>query len=156
MRPRVIVETGVDKGLGSCILTAALKRNKEEGFSGRYYGTDINPHAGYLLSGEYAQYGGILYGDSIESLGNLNEEIDIFINDSDHSPDYEFREYLTVRNKLSRRAIVLGDNAHCCDRLLKFSVETGRQFIFFQEKPLKHWYPGGGIGISFHRFSPKA
>ena len=34
LKPKTVIETGVDKGLGSCVLTAALKRNKEEGHEG--------------------------------------------------------------------------------------------------------------------------
>lgn len=151
LKPRVVVETGVDKGLGACVLTAALKRNKEEGYEGKYYGTDINPKAGYLLSGKYANFGSILYGDSIESLKNLDATIDLFINDSEHSADYEAEEYETIANKLSNHSILLGDNSHCTDKLLNFSLRTNRHFIFYQEKPLGHWYPGGGIGISFNR-----
>ena len=154
VKPRIIVETGVDKGLGACLLTAALQKNAAEGFSGRYYGTDIDPAAGYLLRGEYAEFGRILYGDSIRSLSALEGEVDLFINDSDHSADYEYQEYLTIGDKLSDRAIILGDNAHCTDRLLQFSLATGRHFLFFQEKPAKHWYPGGGIGMSFKRSPP--
>lgn len=151
IKPKTVIETGVDKGLGSCVLTAALKRNKEEGFGGQYYGTDINPEAGYLLSGDYANYGCILYGDSIESLKNFDSRIDLFVNDSDHSADYEAEEYRTIENKLSEHAIVLGDNSHCTDKLLEFSLKTKRHFTFFQEKPHEHWYPGAGIGISFVR-----
>jgi hypothetical protein len=33
---KVIVERGVDKGLGSVLLFEALTKNKEEGFDGRY------------------------------------------------------------------------------------------------------------------------
>jgi hypothetical protein len=149
VKPKIVVETGVDKGLGSCILASALIKNAQEGYSGRYYGTDINPLAGYLLRGIYSNYGEILYGDSIESLMRLNEPIDLFINDSDHSAAYEEREYQTIMGKLAPGAIVLSDNAHCTDRLLGFALDTGRKFIFFQEKPLKHWYPGAGIGIAY-------
>lgn len=67
-KPKVVIETGVDKEMGSCVLTAALIKNAEDGFEGRYFGTDINPRAGYLLTGKYADFGKILYGDSIESL----------------------------------------------------------------------------------------
>lgn len=151
LKPKTIIETGVDKGLGSCVLTAALKRNKAEGYEGRYYGTDINPNAGYLLSGDYANYGCILYGDSIESLKQFDGMIDLFINDSDHSADYEADEYNTITNKLSKDSIVLGDNSHFTDKLLEFSLKTKRHFLFFQEKPSKHWYRGAGIGISFVR-----
>ncbi len=151
LKPKVIIETGVDKGLGSCLLAAALMRNKQEGHEGRYYGTDINPRAGYLLSGDYANHGSILYGDSIASLKQFDGIIDLFINDSDHSADYEADEYRTIAGKLSEGAVILGDNAHCTDKLLEFSLETGREFIFIQEKPRDHWYPGAGIGISFRR-----
>jgi hypothetical protein len=149
----MIVETGVDKGLGSVILCSALMRNAEEGYQGEYLGTDINPRAGLLLRPPYSQFGSISYGDSIESLKKIQKPIDIFINDSDHSAEYEYREYLTVAEKLSPGAFVLGDNSHLTDSLLRFSRERGREFIFFKEEPLDHWYPGGGIGISFKRGS---
>lgn len=151
IKPGVIVETGVDKGLGSILLCAALLRNKEEGFDGRYYGTDINPDAGYILSGKYKEVGKILYGDSITSLSEFTEEIDLFINDSDHSADYEYQEYITIKKLLKENSIILGDNSHCTDKLADFSVEMNRSFIFFHEVPLNHWYPGAGIGISYKK-----
>jgi hypothetical protein len=149
-KPQIIVETGVDHGVGSCVLASALLRNATEGYPGRYYGTDINPNAGKLFCDEYATTGKILYGDSIESLKKLNDQIDLFVNDSDHSADYEYNEYLVIADKLSERSLILGDNAHVTDSLSRFSVKTNRQFVFFSEKPANHWYPGAGIGISFN------
>jgi predicted O-methyltransferase YrrM len=149
IKPSVIVETGVERGHGAVILCAALMRNTAEGMPGKYYGTDIDPHAGRLLSGPYAAMGRILYGDSIKSLTAMTETIDLFINDSDHSAEYEYREYHVVAPKLSPRALVLGDNAHVTDKLALFARETGRHFLFFREEPRNHWYPGAGIGISF-------
>jgi predicted O-methyltransferase YrrM len=148
-KPSIIVETGVERGHGAVILCAALLRNAAEGKPGRYYGTDILPGTGALLTEPYSSMGKILYGDSIESLTALNETIDLFINDSDHSDDYEYREYQVIADKLSPRAIILGDNAHVTDKLARFSRETGRNFLFFREVPANHWYPGAGIGISF-------
>lgn len=149
IKPGVIIETGVDKGLGSILLCAALLRNKEEGFAGRYYGTDINPRAGYFLTGKYSEVGEILYGDSIQSLSKFTENVDLFINDSDHSAEYEYQEYHTIKPLLTERSILLGDNSHCTSKLADFSRETGRSFIFYKETPLNHWYPGAGIGISY-------
>jgi len=148
-KPAVVVETGVDKGHGSVLLCSALLRNRAEGRPGRYYGTDINPAAGYLLGGKYRETGEILYGDSIESLKKLDARVDLFINDSDHSADYEYREYNTVVSKLAPGAIILGDNSHATDALARFASERGRKFLFFRESPKAHWYPGAGIGISF-------
>lgn len=154
MKPKIIIETGVDKGLGSVVLCAALLRNKKEGFEGRYYGTDINLKAGYFLSGKYKETGEILYGDSIESLSEFSEKIDLFINDSDHSSEYEYQEYLTIKPLITDNSIILGDNSHCTSKLADFSYETDRNFIFFQETPLNHWYPGAGIGISYKDSQP--
>jgi len=151
LKPKIIVETGVDKGIGSVLLCSALLKNKEEGFDGFFYGTDINPEAGYLLNATYSQVGKILYGDSISTLSQFNEKIDLFINDSDHSADYEYREYNTIKDKISENAVLLGDNSHTTDKLAIFSNETKRNFLFFREEPSEHWYPGAGIGISFRR-----
>ncbi|TAU82609.1 class I SAM-dependent methyltransferase [Rhizobium leguminosarum] len=148
-KPKVLIETGVDHGVGSCVLASALLRNSSEGFPGRYYGTEIRSEAGALLAGKYATTGRILYGDSIQSLSAFNEPIDMFVNDSDHSGEYEYREYQTISEKLAPEAIILGDNAHVTDSLSRFSRESDRRFVFFSEKPLNHWYPGAGIGISF-------
>ncbi len=148
-KPRLVIETGVDKGLGSCVITAALMANHQEGFSGTYLGTDINPAAGFLLQGPYADFGKVLYGDSLESLAALQQPVDIFINDSDHSTDYEAREYTLIHSKLADKAVIFGDNTHCSGALYDYATRYGKRFMFFSEKPEKHWYPGAGIGASW-------
>jgi predicted O-methyltransferase YrrM len=152
-RPRVVIETGVDQGVGSCVLCAALLKNVAEGYPGRYYGTDISLEAGRLLRGPYAEVGEVLYGDSLSTLSAFDQEIDLFINDSDHSKDYEYQEYRTIAPKLSANGMILGDNSHISDSLYRFASETGRCYLFFRESPREHWYPGAGIGIAFHRAS---
>jgi len=151
LKPKVVIETGVDHGVGSCILSAALLRNAKEGRPGCYYGTEIRTEAGRLLRGAYAETGEILYGDSITILDAFPEKIDLFVNDSDHSGEYEYREYQTIARKLSDGAVILGDNSHVTDSLSRFASETGRRFVFFRETPKDHWYPGAGIGFAFNR-----
>jgi predicted O-methyltransferase YrrM len=153
IKPRLVVETGVERGHGALMLCAALMKNQKDGFPGRYLGTDIDPQAGRLLSEPYSRMGEILYGDSITSLKALSQPIDLFINDSDHSAEYEAREYEVIGPLLSESAIVLGDNAHVTDKLARFSRQNGRRFLMFNEKPKDHWYPGAGIGISFPAFT---
>ena len=149
IKPKLIIETGVDKGMGSVILAEAIIKNKLEGFEGEYLGTDINPDAEYLFDGIYSEHGKILYGDSIQSLKTLDKQIDLFINDSDHSSVYEGNEYKTILRKLNGNSVILGDNSHETDELLKFSIEQNRKFVLFRERPKNHWYPGAGIGISY-------
>jgi predicted O-methyltransferase YrrM len=148
-KPRVVVETGVDKGLGSVVIAAALMRNVAEGNPGRLVALDINPNAGYLLSQPYSQVGEIVYGDSLASIASLQEKVDFFIHDSDHSAEHEHNELNAISPKLSANALILSDNADCTDELLKFARRTQRQFLFFAEKPKNHWWPGDGIGVAF-------
>jgi hypothetical protein len=112
-------------------------------FWGIIDGIDINIEAGYLLAGKYASAGKILYGDSIKSLENFEKKIDLFINDSDHSADYEYNEYLTIKDKLAQNSVVLGDNSNITSKLSEFSMQMDRKFIYFQEFPLDHWVRGG-------------
>ncbi len=149
LKPRLVVETGVDKGLGGVLLCAALLRNAGEGHAGRYIGTDINPRAGYLLSGAYQDVGGVVYGDSLTSLAALKGEVGVFINDSDHNPDYEAQEYAAITPRLAKGAVILSDNAHATGVLADFAAARGQRFLFWREQPAGHWYPGAGIGFAF-------
>jgi predicted O-methyltransferase YrrM len=151
VKPRLVVETGIDQGLGSLVLCEALRRNRLEGAEGRYIGLDINPAAGAMVSGEWAGIASIRYGDAIESIGRLDQPVDFYISDSDHSADYEYREYVAMAPHLSRGAPIVADNAHVTDCLCRFAEETGRWFGFFREEPENHWYPGAGLGLSLPR-----
>lgn len=150
-KSRIVVETGIDKGFGSCVIAAALMKNAKEGYKGYMYGTDIKPDAGHLFSTPYSKYGKLLYGDSVESLKTLSEQIDLFIHDSNHSAAYEKMEYKTIEKKLSEDSLIISDNAHSTKALYDFAMKTNRNFLFFQEKPEDHWYPGGGIGVAFRK-----
>ena len=148
-KPSMVVETGMEHGMGTCILATALLRNKKEGFDGIVVGVDINPSAGKLISGKYKDVTLLLYDDSVKSLLGLNTVIDLMINDSDHDYEHEMLEYEAIKNLISERSVILSDNAHNCSALSDFSLSNTREFVFFSEQPSNHWYPGGGIGISF-------
>lgn len=145
VRPTHVVETGTDKGLGSCVLAAALLRNG----AGRLTTIDIRTDAGFLLAGDYADVAEQRVGDSLEVLASL-APADIFIHDSDHSAAHEEAEFGSVH--LSHGAIALSDNSHVTDVLSRWAERTGRRFTYFQERPQDHWYPGAGIGVA-RRFS---
>lgn len=148
-KPRLIVETGVSDGIGSCILAVALERNSREGFAGNYMGIDINPNSGKLFSDPYKKFGEIVISDSLEALAKIESEVDLFISDSSHDNKYEYQEYCDIISKMSSIGIIIGDNSHASPSLRNFSIERGRKFVYFQEIPKSHWYPGAGIGISF-------
>jgi len=145
LRPDHVVETGTDKGLGSCVLAAALLRNGV----GRLTTVDINPEAGYLIAGPYREVVTVRVGDSLPVLSDLRQPVDLFLHDSDHSAAHEAAEFVAVEPWLTDRALVLTDNAEVSDELAKWSESRSRRFLFFDERPADHWYPGGGIGASY-------
>jgi predicted O-methyltransferase YrrM len=153
-RPRVVVESGTDKGLGSIAIAAALRRNAEEGSPGHLYTVDINPRAGQLIRGPYSAWITFVNNDSVAALRHFAQAIDVFINDSDHSEEYEALEYETINRMLSPNGLVIGDNADSTERLAEFAEHSNRRFLFFREEPTEHWYPGGGIGVAYPIGSP--
>ena len=50
--------------------------------------------------------------------------------------------------------MLFGDNSHVTDKLYQFALATGRNFLFFSEKPADHWYPGAGIGAAWAKKAP--
>jgi predicted O-methyltransferase YrrM len=150
LKPAHVVETGVDKGLGTAVLAAALLRNAEEGHPGRVTAIDINPEAGYLVrTGPWAGVVDLVYGDSLQTLAALDRPVDVFLHDSDHSTAHERRELTTVEQSLSASALLLTDNVTKTSVLSEYAEKTGRQFLAFTERPHRHWYPGDGIGAAW-------
>jgi predicted O-methyltransferase YrrM len=149
-RPRHVVETGVDKGLGTSVLAAALLRNAAEGHPGRVSALDINPEAGYLVAAEpWSAVVDLVIGDSVASLGALASPVDLFLHDSDHSVAHERAELAAVEPRLAPGALLLTDNVTSTDVLASYAERTGRRFLAFTERPARHWFPGDGIGAAW-------
>jgi predicted O-methyltransferase YrrM len=149
-RPAHVVETGVDKGLGTCVLAAALLRNAAEGAPGRVTSLDINPEAGYLARAQpWADVVDLVIGDSIASIEALDRPVDLFLHDSDHSSAHERREFTAVEPKLAPGALLLTDNVTVTNVLGRHAEATGRRFLAYRETPDRHWFPGDGIGIAW-------
>jgi predicted O-methyltransferase YrrM len=154
-KPRVVVETGIDRGLGTVVMAAALKRNTEEGFPGIVYATDIVPDCGHLLAEPYKSFCRELIGDSVESLKKFAQPVDVFLHDSDHRPEYEWAEFVAIEPRLHNNSIVLSDNSQQSSKLREFAARIGKSFLYFQDAPKDHWWPGDGIGAAFvpgHRY----
>ena len=150
VKPAHVVETGVDKGLGTCVLAAALLRNAQEGSPGRVTALDINPEAGYLTTAQpWAGVIDLVIGDSIASLARLDRPVDLFLHDSDHAAAHERNEFNAVEPLLADRALLLTDNVTATDVLMTYAGETKRRFLAFREEPARHWYPGDGIGAAW-------
>ena len=148
-KPRVLVETGVDRGLGTAVLAAAMMRNAQEGFPGMVYATDIVTTCGHLLAEPYTKYCKIVLGDSVENLKKFSGSADVFIHDSDHRPEYEWAEFLAIEPRLHDGSIVMSDNSQQTSKMFEFAQRIGKSFLYFQDAPKDHWWPGDGLGAAF-------
>lgn len=143
--PQQVVEAGVNKGLGSCVFSAALLRNADEGHHGRLTALDINRDAGTLIGGKCASVIGLRYGDSIAMLAASASPVDLFFHGSDQHYDHESAEHRAVAGSLTESALVLTDNGGpALSDLGKF---CGRRCLMFREDPADHWALGGVLGV---------
>lgn len=147
LQPRLVVETGTDKGLGSCVLASALIRNG----TGRLITIDTNPNSGVLITGPASAVTERVLGDSVSVLASIGQDVDLFVHDSLHTYQHELAELEAIERSLAPKGCVMSDNAHVTDALLDWSTAQGRPFSFFREEPLAHWYRGAGIGVSMPR-----
>jgi hypothetical protein len=144
LAPDHVVETGTHLGLGSCAIAAALLRNGH----GRLTTIDVDPNAGHLIGPPWAEVIDRRIGNSVELLTEL-ADVDIFLHDSLHTYEYETAELAAVAPHLREGALVLSDNAHDSAALSDWAERTGRHYLFFQERPADHWWPGDGIGAAW-------
>lgn len=149
MKPEFVVESGSGDGLGAKIILKALKKNREDGFKGYYYGLDLDPESGFLIRHLDPDIGEFIIGDGFRTLKKTDHEINMFIYDSNPSSEYEISEYEAIRNKMHANAVIISNTASQSDALKIFSNRTGRKFELFSTKYLKDRKLSNSIGISF-------
>ena len=73
LKPSVIIESGVHRGLGTCVLSAAITKNRAEGFKGDLYAVDIDPKAGELVQSPYKDVVKLTIQDSLDYLKTFDK-----------------------------------------------------------------------------------
>jgi predicted O-methyltransferase YrrM len=149
LRPALVVESGIDKGLGSCLIASALLRNRAAGHDGRLVALDIDPEAGFLITGQYRRVVDIAYGDSLQTIPQLVGPVDMFFHETMGTAAHEAAEYRLIESRLSPRGVLVTDNAVKTRELADYAAETGRRFLYFAEHPENHWFPGDGLGVAW-------
>lgn len=147
LKPSRVVEVGVDKGMGTCVIAAALKKNEAEGRSGKVYGIDVDANAGYLFKAPYERYGTIVTSIAAEFVSKVDEQIDIFINDALQNSKDEGEVLALLKDKLSKKAVLV--SVWHTGALMQFAWATERHYIMFREIPKEHWYPGSPLVFAF-------
>lgn len=149
-KPRLLVETGVHDGLGSCVLLRALTRNSAEGHEGTLVSFDVNPSAGWLIPSFLRSRHELKIGPAPEGFvaALAGRPVDFFIHDSNHESGHETREFEAIWPLAAPHAVLLSDNAHAGTAFRDFCERHALADHFFKEVPRGHWYPGAGIGLA--------
>jgi Methyltransferase domain len=149
-KPGVVVETGTRDGLGSAVIARALERNRDEGFAGQLLTFDVAEGSGWLVPDQMRASVKISMGDTAETMppALAEEQVGVFIHDSLHTYEHERLELEIAYAHRASRIVLISDNSHSSTALSDFAREHDGSYAFFRERPLDHFYPGGGIGIS--------
>ena len=43
----------------------------------------------------------------------------------------------------------MSDNSQQTSKMFEFAQKIGKSFLYFQDAPKAHWWPGDGIGAAF-------
>ena len=132
------------KAWAGCVFAAALaeERKRETDHDRR------QPRLRLPIAGEYADVVDRVIGDSLQGPRGAARPVDLFLHDSLHTFEHETAE-------LTPAAATDATGACCCPTtptaatLSWLRQEDGRSFLFFQEVPKDHWYPGDGIGAAW-------
>ncbi|MBE3122250.1 MAG: class I SAM-dependent methyltransferase [Thermoplasmata archaeon] len=140
-RPSVCLETGVFYGGTTCFILNALRRNhfgklisidlprNSDDKMSRHYlvgdsedipqGLDI----GFIVHPAQKERWTLIRGNSLEEIPRLNEKIDLYNHDSDHSFAFIKQEMTLVWEKLNSNALIMADDLDWSNGFYSFCVE---------------------------------
>ncbi len=151
IKPNLIIESGIDKGLGSSLLCyAQFKNKKEEQNNYRYIGIDIAKKKKFYFDKKNNLFSNFefFYEDSIKFLNKFGEKNKImYISDAEHNYDFEIKEYNLIKKNLKNGSIIISDNNS--GSLDDFSKTNNKQILKFKEKSKNFWYQGATTTISY-------
>ena len=151
VKPNLVIESGVDKGLGSGLLCyAQFKNNLELNKNFKYIGIDIvkknesyfNFHNDTFNNFEF------FFENSINFLEKFNlEDKILYISDAEHNYDFEIKEYNLITKYFKKGSLIISDNNS--GSLKDFSKKHNKKLIQFEEKSKNFWYKGAITNISY-------
>ncbi len=155
LRPALVVETGVQAGLGTLILLRALERNQLEGASGRLISFDPLMQAGWLVPERLRPAWEFVNEPTETGLEPALQgtQVDLLLSDSGGSYPRELGEYEAALRHGSDRLVLVAGSGDQTRALPEISSAHGLSYVYFREEPRAHFFAGSGVGIA-RRTSP--
>tara|TARA_Y100000816_G_scaffold292262_1_gene286660 strand:+ start:1576 stop:2367 length:792 start_codon:yes stop_codon:yes gene_type:complete len=151
IKPDVIIESGVFKGMGAGLLIFALHKNYKEQplVKLEYKGLDIKMNNLFYNEKNSSKVQvQLVEQDSIEFLKSYKDKKKIlYISDAEHNYDFEFQEYELIKKNFAPGSIIISDTGS--KSLSDFSIINNKKMICFAEIPGEHWYKGAKCSVSY-------
>ena len=141
LRPELVVEAGVQDGLGSLALLRALERNAQEGSPGRLLSIDTLETAGWMVDERHRARWHMVHGSVDEVLARTLPEkppVGLFIEDTG-APEAVVRSALdSVVHASSDGAILVAGNRSA--ELQRFCDERSIAFVEHHDRAHDHFF----------------
>lgn len=147
-KPRLIVETGVQSGLGSALLLRALDRNADEGSPGELVSVDTAPKAGWLAEDRAASPWRRLTGPSHPTLSErlADRRVGMLVHDSPHTEEVQRAEFGFALEHADDQLILVDASGVETPLLPELCQWLGVTYHLFREVPAGGFYEGVGCG----------
>lgn len=147
LKPELVVETGVQDGLGSLVVLRALARNAGEGRPGRLISVDTLPTVGWLVPASERHAWQLIIGSSEEVLASaLNgEAVGLFLQDSGGDLALARRELEIVLPHTADGTVLVSQNQR--PALAALCDERNMPYSEFWHQPRDHIFSGSVTGF---------
>lgn len=157
-KPRLIVETGIQSGLGSRLILRALQRNAAEGAPGELVSVDIAPKAGWLAEGSASTPWRRLTGPSASTLWATlaGRHVGMLVHDSPHTEEIQRAEFDFALAHADEQLILVDASGGETPVLSDLCQRLGVAHHAFTEKPASGFYEGAGVACAIIPGRPNA
>ncbi|MFN3077152.1 MAG: class I SAM-dependent methyltransferase [Alphaproteobacteria bacterium] len=150
LRPRRVIEVGVDRGFGAMILCRALTRNAADGFPGEYVGIDRKAADSAFLYHRFpGRLGRLEHGDAAEILRGLPGEGSLIVHDTGTDPAPLAAFIAAVEAILAEDTVLLSSWVR--PEFMELARRRNLVFLSHKDRPLGHWTPGSRLSFLFPR-----
>ncbi len=150
VRPKLVVEVGVQEGLGTLVLLRALERNAHEGAPGRLTSIDPLPSAGWLVPERLRAGWTFVNARSEEGLAETldGQIVDVLLSDSGGDYHRELFELEQAVQHGSPSLVLIAGSGDHTTALPEISAQHGLRYSRFAERPKAHFFRGTATAVA--------
>ena len=147
VKPELIVETGIYRGLGSLVLLRALERNRQQGSPGELMSFDINPRAGELVRAQAREHWRRLIGSTHDLLLPAldGRRVGMLLQDTPHTAENQRFEFGAALSHAAPTLVLVDCSGRPSLALEELCAEHGGVQHRVPMRSRNHIFPGAEV-----------